>query len=154
MLAETPVTQRSPCYSAVTGVLNIHHFATPTTSFSGSRLFTKPLRLRLCCSAFAAESSRELMSSEENRSALRKLNNKQRQVMMPSSSSSNCHLNSLLSPSLFSLSLSSLCSLSQCSLFSLSSFPLASPPSLRSILCPPKIKTSSFIHLVYLAKRH
>ena len=47
MLAETPVTQRSPCYSAVSAsltnlyqiVLIIRHFATPTTSFSGSRPF-------------------------------------------------------------------------------------------------------------------
>ena len=55
-----------------------------------------------------------------------------------------------------SLSLSPLCSLSQSSLFSLSSFPLASVPSLLafwSIVCP-KIKTSCFIQLVYLAKHH
>ena len=77
MLAETPETQRSPCYSAVSAslmnqiVLIICHFATPTTSFSGSILN--------CCTA---ESSRELISSEEYRSALRKLNNKQRQVVM------------------------------------------------------------------------
>ena len=31
---------------------------------------------------------------------------------------------------------------------------LASPPSLLSIFCPPKIKTSTFIQLIYLVKRH
>ena len=71
MLAETPVTQRSPCYYAVSASLTIplpdysiiHHFAAPTASFliqintslvSRARSFTKLLRWRLilhCCSA-------------------------------------------------------------------------------------------------------
>ena len=103
VLAETPVTQRSPCYSAVSSSLMnplpdcsiIRHFATPITSCSLSsrinthyslrvRPFTKSLRWRIftLLQRFTAESSRELMSSEEYLSALRKLNNKQRQVMM------------------------------------------------------------------------
>ena len=77
---------------------------------------------------FSAESSRELMSLEEYRSALlRKLNNKQRQVVMFILLFN--FLSQLPFVSFSSLSLTSLCSLSQSSLFSLSSFPLASPLS-------------------------
>ena len=91
---KTPVTQHSPCYSAVSAllmnpqiVLIIRHFATPTTSLrintslvsSGQTLYqAASWRLILQSSmlqCFTAESSREL-------SALRKLNNKQRQVSM------------------------------------------------------------------------
>ena len=75
-------------------------------------------------------------------------------ISFRSSSSSNCLLISHLSLSLFSLSLSSLCSLSQSSLLPFL-ITLASLPSLLfflSIICPPKIKTSTFIQLVYLAK--
>ena len=61
-----------------------------------------------------------------------------------------------LSVSHFSLSPSSHCSLSQSSLsFPFSHFPYPlNHPFFLTILCPPKIKTSSFIQLVYLAKHH
>ena len=92
---KTPVTQRSPCYSAVSALLmnplpdrsNYLPFATPTTSLrintslvsSGQTVYqAASWRLILQSSMlqrFTAESSREL-------SALRKLNNKQRQVSM------------------------------------------------------------------------
>ena len=94
---KTPVTQSSPCYSAVSALLmnplpdrsNYSHFATPTISLrpptntslvsSGQTLYqAASWRLILQSSMlqrFTAESSREL-------SALRKLNNKQRQVSM------------------------------------------------------------------------
>ena len=95
VLVKTPVTQRNPCYSAVSAVLMnlyqivliIRHFATPTTSLrintslvsSGQTLYqAASWRLILQSSLlqrFTAESSQEL-------SALRKLNNKQRQVSM------------------------------------------------------------------------
>ena len=100
VLEEYPVSQHSPCYSAVSSSLanslpdcsNYSPFATLTTLLSGrintslvSSGQTKPLRWRIFTSLlqrFTAESSRELMSSEEYCSALRKLNNKQRQVVM------------------------------------------------------------------------
>ena len=137
MLAETPVTQCSPCYSAVSASLtnplsdcsNYSPFChiLRIYTLAGQTLYqTNPLET---VQRYTAESSQELMSSEEYRSALRKLN-KQKQVVMFLLLSSNCHLNSLLSLSLFSLSLSSLSSHSQSSLFS----PLASPPSLLSLL--------------------
>ena len=95
MLAKTPVTQRSPCYSAVSALLMnplpdrsnysplYHtHYLTPDQYFivsSGQTLYqAASWRLILQSSLlqrFTAESSREL-------SALRKLNNKQRQVSM------------------------------------------------------------------------
>ena len=93
------MTQRSPCYSAVSAslrtlyqiILIICHFATPTTSFrintslvSWIRPITKPFRWRLILllRRFTAKSSWELMSLEEYCSALGKLNNKHRQVVM------------------------------------------------------------------------
>ena len=117
VLAETLVTQRNPCYSAVSSTLTnpLPNYSTPTTSFSGSILhyslqaipFTKSLRWRLilhCCSALL----QNLVGNSGERSTLRKLNNKQRHVLMFLLLLFNCHLSSLLS--LFSLSLSSLCS--------------------------------------------
>ena len=93
MLVKTPVTQRSPCYSAVSALLMnplpdhsnysplCHtHYLTPDQYFivsSGETLYqAASWRLILQSSMlqhFTAESSREL-------SALRKLNNKQRQL--------------------------------------------------------------------------
>ena len=95
MLAKTPVTQHSPCYSAISALLTnplpdrsnysplYHtHYLTPdqyfTSLFRPDPLPSRELRLILQSSLlhrFTAESSREL-------SALRKLNNKQRQVLM------------------------------------------------------------------------
>ena len=92
---KTPVTQRSPCYSAVSALLMnplpdhsnysplCHtHYLTPRRRFSLFRPDPLPSReLETNTSKFnmllrfTAESSREL-------SALRKLNNKQRQVSM------------------------------------------------------------------------
>ena len=94
MLAETPVTQRSPCYSAVSALLTnllpdcsnyspfYHtHYLTPDQYFSlvssGQTLYqAAPLEtnasLLLC---FTVESS-------WNSGEMRKLNNKQRQVSM------------------------------------------------------------------------
>ena len=113
---------RSPCYSAVLNTnplpdcSNYSPFC-HTHYFTVSRVspFTKPLHWRLilyCCSA--------LLQNLVGNSCLR------RSAVVPwrswrtsrgkwwcSSSSSNYHLNSLLSLCLFSLSLSSLCSLSQ-----------------------------------------
>ena len=89
------MTQHSPGYSAVSAslitlyqiVLITLHFATPTTSFyrsilslAGGQTLYQAAPLETIY--FTVESSRELMSSEEYSSALRKLNNKQRQVMM------------------------------------------------------------------------
>ena len=98
----TPVTQHSPCYSAVSALLmnplpdcSNRHFATLITSFfAGSILhFTSLAGPTLYQAApletntsllqhFTAESTWELMSLEVYCSALRKLNNKQRQVVM------------------------------------------------------------------------
>ena len=96
MLAETPVTQHSPYYSAVSASLtnplpdcsnyspfcHTHYLILwPDeyfTSLMGQTLY-QPAPLE---NTSPAESSRELMSSEEYRGALRKLNNKQRQVVM------------------------------------------------------------------------
>ena len=96
-LAKTPVTQRSPCYSAVSVLLMnplpdrsnysplCHtHYLTPDQYFivsSGQTLYQAVSWRRLILQSspllqrFIAESSREL-------SALRKLNNQQRQVSM------------------------------------------------------------------------
>ena len=99
MLAETPVTWRSPCYSVVSASL--------INPFLIIRYLPHPLpHLRINTSLlqhFTADLVWEFKCLVEYRSALRKLYNKQRQVV--SSSSSNCLLNSLLSLSLFSLSL-------------------------------------------------
>ena len=84
MLAETPVTQRSTCYSAVSASLtnplpNCSNYLPfchahclilriNTALVSRDRPFTKPLRRRLilhCCSAYL-----EVMYSEEYHSAL------------------------------------------------------------------------------------
>ena len=95
MLVKTPVTQRSPCYSAVSALLmnplqdrsnysplcHTHYLTRINTSLvsSGQTLYqAASWRLTLQSSMlqrFTAESSWEL-------SALRKLNNKQRQVSM------------------------------------------------------------------------
>ena len=90
---ETPVTQRSPCYSAVSALLMnplpdhfnysplCHtHYLTPdqyfTSLFRPDPLPSRELETNnSMLQRFTAESSREL-------SALRKLNNKQRQVSM------------------------------------------------------------------------
>ena len=87
-----------------------------------------PRRSLLQC--FTAESSREIMSSEECHSALRNLNNKQRQVVM------FLLLLFKLSSQFLFVSFLYIYPLSAplISLFSLSSFPLASPPSLLSLL--------------------
>ena len=97
VLAETPVTQSSPCYFAVSASLtdplpyfsncsllcHNHYFILPdqyyfTSLVSWARSFTKPLPLETTSllQRFTAESSWELMSSEEYRSALWKLSNK------------------------------------------------------------------------------
>ena len=134
MLAEAPVTQRSPCYSAVSASLtnplldcfnyspfcHTHYFILPRlagqTLYQAALLETNTSLLQ----RFIAESSREVMSSEEYRSAL---NNKHRQVVM------FLFLFFKLSPqvpfvsfSFLSISLLSMLpfSLSQSSLFSLS----------------------------------
>ena len=92
---KTPVTQRRPCYSAISALLTNpyqivqinRYFATPSTSLwinislvsSGQTLYqAASWRLILkvqCCSALLQNLSREL-------SALRKLKNKQRQGSM------------------------------------------------------------------------
>ena len=129
MLAKAQVTQHSPCYSAVSALLInslpdlsnysplCHtHYLTPDqcryfTSFirPDPLLSRKPETIILQSSLlqrFTAESSREL-------SALRKLNNKQRQVSM-----FLILLFKLLTQFPFVFFLSSLYSLSQSSLFS------------------------------------
>ena len=162
MLAETPVIQRSPCYSAVSASLtnplpdcsnhssfcHTHYFI----SLAGKTLYQATLLETDTSLCFAAESSRDFMSSEEYRNALRNLKNKQRQVVM------FLLLLFKLSSQLpfvfvFSLYIHSLSVPFLNPLFSLS--PLHHPFALfRSIFCPPKIKTSSFIQLVYLVKLH
>ena len=100
MLAETPVTQHNPCYSAVSSSLtnplpdcsnyspfyHTHYLILRTnTSLVPSGQILYQLRWRLilhCCSTLLQKPSQELMSSEEYHSILRKLNNKQRQVVM------------------------------------------------------------------------
>ena len=148
MLAETPVTQRSPCYSAVSSSLTnplpdcsnylplCHtHYLTLRpdqyfTSLFGAKPFTKPLHWRIftLLQRFTAESSRELMSSEEYRSALRKLNNKQRQVVM-------FLLLLFKLSSQFSFVSFSFLSISILSLLPLSLLPFLISPSLSSFSC-------------------
>ena len=155
MLTETAGTQHSPCYSAVSSSLtnplpdwsnyspfcHTHYLILWMLEYFTSYVSrARPLPIRsagilYCCSA--------LMQNLVSNSCLRRSTAgmaTSRGKWWCSSSSSNCHLNSLLSLSLFSLFLSS---------------PSLSAPSLLfwSILWP-KIKTSSFIQLVYLAKRH
>ena len=81
---KTPVTQRSPCYSALPDRSNYSplchtHYFTPDQVSSGQTLYqAASWRLILQSSMlqlFTAESRRELC-------ALRKLNNKQRQVSL------------------------------------------------------------------------
>ena len=132
MLAETPVTQRNPYYLQYSASLTVllpdssNYLPFSHTQYlilrinasllSRARPFTKPSLLQ----RFTAESSLELMSLEEYRSALRKLNNKQRQVVM-----FLLLLFKLSSQLPFpSFSFLSNCSLSQSSLFSLFSFSL------------------------------
>ena len=121
MLAETPVTQHRSCYSLLHWRLILH-----------------------CCMLYC----RILSGTQEKCSAVRKRNNKHRQVSMFLLLLFNCHLSHLSSLlSLFPLSLSSLCSLSQ---FSLLPFLISPSHStipffiFLSILCRPKIKTSKF----------
>ena len=152
MLAETPVAQRSPCYSAVTSSLTnplsdcsnyspfCHtHYLTPdqyfTSLFRPDPLPTALPRIIIlhCCSAL-------LQNLVGNSGEMRTLNNKQRQVLM-----FLILLFKLLTQFffLFSLSLSSLCSFSQSSLLSLSTI------SFFSSDCPPMVKTSSFITVCF-----
>ena len=132
MLAETPATQCSHGYSAVSASLinplpdssylpfcHTHYLILRmNTSLVAGRTIYKAAPLETNTSLlhrFTAESSLELMSLEEYCSTSRKLNNKQRQVVM-------FLLLFKLSSQLpfvsfsFSLSLSSICSLSQSSL--------------------------------------
>ena len=173
MLAETPVTQRSPCYSALSAsLMNFLPFATSTTSFrintslvSRARPFTKPLRWRLlvhCCSSLL----QNLVGNSCLRRRSRKLNNKHGQEVMfhllfklssqlPFVSFSFLSLSTLF---FLSLSLSSLSSLSQSSLFFFSSFPLSTIPSLSSdqfsvLLCKDfKFNSVSLLSEVPLAR--
>ena len=112
--AETPVTQRSPCYSAVSASLtnplpdcsNYSQFC-HTHYLILHRHFIKPFCWRLilhCLQHFTAESSWELMSLEEYR-RWGSWTTSRGKWWYSSSSSSNCHLNSLLFLSLFFLSL-------------------------------------------------
>ena len=96
LVAQTPVTLCSPCYSAVSASLMnplpdysnyspfCHTDYLNTSLISWARPFTKPLcwRLLLLLRRFTAESSWELMSLEEYCSALGMLNIKHRQVVM------------------------------------------------------------------------
>ena len=145
MLAKTPVTQRIPCYSAVSALLInplpdcsnysplCHtHYLTPdqyfTSLFRPDPLPSHELEIILQSSLlqrFTAESSWEL-------SVLRKLNNKQRQVSM-----FLILLFKLLTQFPF------VCLLSILSLLPFSIF------SLLPLYRPPKIKTSSFIRQFY-----
>ena len=144
MLAETLVTQCNPCYSAVSASLtNPLPDRSNYSPFCHTHYFILRIINTSLLQCFTAESSRELMSSEEYRSALRKLSNKQRQMAMFLLLSK--YPNSLFSP----LSAQFLNPLSFLISPSLSTIPSFS----GSILCPPKIKTSSFIQLVYLVKR-
>ena len=134
------MTQRSPCYSVVSSSLTnplsnyspfCHtHYLTPDQYFT-SLFGPDPLPSR------SAGDSRELSS------ALRKLNNKQRQVWM-----FLILLFKLLTQfpfvSFFSISLLSLLSFSILSLLPLH-HPIPSFSSDQFFFCPPKIKTSSFI---------
>ena len=141
MLAETPVTQCSPCYFAVSASLtnplpdcsnyssfchtHYHYLDEYLISLVGQTLYqAAPLETNTSLlQRFTAEYSRELMSSMEYCSALRKLNNKQRQVVM-------FLLLFKLSSQLPFVSFSFL----SIYILSLSSIPLASPPSLLSHL--------------------
>ena len=132
MLAKTPVTQRSPCYSAVSALLinplpehsnylplcHTHYLMRDDQYFT-SLFRSDPLPNRVIFQSsllqrFTAESSQELC-------ALRKLNNKQRQVSMflilLFKLLTQFSFVSFLSISIFSLLLS------QSSLFSLSPIP-------------------------------
>ena len=131
MLAETPVTQRSPCYSAVFSSL-----MSPLPDCSNYSPFhhTHYLILRIVSSdQILYQAALQHFTAQEKRSALRKLNNKQRQVLLflllLFKLSSQFPFVSFLS-----LSLSSLCSLYQSFLFSHSSSPLVSPPFFLSLL--------------------
>ena len=94
MLAETPVTQHSPCYSVVSASLMnplldcskyspfCHtHYLIPAdhqyTSVAGQTFYQAALleTNTSLLQRFTAESSQELISSEKYHSALRKLNN-------------------------------------------------------------------------------
>ena len=145
---KTLVTQRSPCYSAVSALLmnplpdrsnysplsHTHYLTQGSILHSFFRPDPLPSReLEIQSSLlqrFTAESSREL-------SALRKLNNKQRQVSL------------FLLKFLIQFPFVSFLSISILSLLSfsiLSLLPLPHPFVLFwSILCLPKIKSSSFI---------
>ena len=150
VLAETLVTQHSPCYSAVSASLtnplpgcsnysplcHTHYFILRiiNTSLvsSWARPFAKPLHWRLilhCCSAL-------LQNLVGNSGVTRSLEEAEQQaeesVDVPPPPLQIVISVPFCLLSFFSLP--SLCSLSQPSLFSLSSFPLTSPPSLLSLL--------------------
>ena len=90
------MTQHSPCYSAVSAsFMNplpdcssnspfFHtHYLIQSLVFPGQTLYQAALlETTSLLQCFTAESNRELMSSKEYHRALRKLNNKQRQVVM------------------------------------------------------------------------
>ena len=101
VLAENSGDSTYPCYSAVSASLTkplpdcsnylpfcrTHYLILQinTSLVSQARHFTKPPRKRLilhCCCALLQNLSREFVSLEEYRGALRKLNNKQKQVVM------------------------------------------------------------------------
>ena len=98
MLAKTPVTQHSPCYSAVSALLmkplpdlsnysplcHTHYLILwiNTSLVLKCRPFTKPLRSSLL-QHFTTEPSQELMPLEVYCSAMKELTNKQRQVVSP-----------------------------------------------------------------------
>ena len=148
MLAETPVTQRSPCYSAVSSSLmnplpdcsnyspfcHTHYLIlSPDTSlvYSGQTLYqAAPLETK-----YFTAGSTLLQNLVGNAGEMQLLEEAEQQAeasvdVLPPPLQIVISVPRL---SLFSLSLSSLCSLSQSSLFSLSLFPLASPPSLLSL---------------------
>ena len=147
MLAETPVTQRSPCYSAVSSSLTnplpvICHLATPTTSlriitslvFSG-QTFYQPLRWRLilhCCSALLQNL---VGKSGETRCLEEDEQHAEASVDVPYPLLQIVNLVPFLS-----ISILSLLPFSILSLLSL----------LIKILCPHKTKTSISLHFVSL----
>ena len=126
MLAKTPMVQCSPCYSTVSALLmNPLPDRSNYLPLLPHPLPHSPINTSLVSSGNtlyqAAPLETNKSGTQEKPSALRKLNNKQRQVLM-----FLILLFKLLTQfplSLFSLSLSSLCSFSQSSLFSLSTIP-------------------------------
>ena len=142
MLAETPVTQRRPCYSAVSASLTTHlpdcsnylpfchtHYLILRINTSlKARPFTKPLRWRH--TSLLQRFTADLVgnSCREEAEQQPEANGDVPPPLQIVISVPFCLF------SLFSLSLSSLCSLCQSSLFSLSSLPhiLSTIPSFSS----------------------